>query len=361
MTTAALILHDDEPTLALARGLLESAGYAPSCVPSVYRLLLEDGPVSPRLVVLAVSAVDERDMEIVPVLRARWPEATFLVTYPAALRERASRALSLGADAYLPEPFYPGELIAIARRAAAGRVAAKPLDAPPRTAQPGGVEQLAAGVAHSIRNPLQILELQLGTAEGDGGLVDVPAMREQLRRISGVLDGLAKFAGRRDIALRPVDVTRLVSHVFSERVARASSPAFEVHAPAEPCVVQGSEELLRAGLKSLRDRAARVTPADGTVHVATSKRAEGARGIVEVAVTDGGPALTESARARLFDPYPDAATVQDGTGLELAALAGIVRDHGGTVAALAAETGGTTIVVRLPAEGGAAPGKAAPR
>jgi signal transduction histidine kinase len=358
MTTSALILHDDEPTLALARGLLDSAGFTPVPVSSVYRLLLDDGPADPRLVVLGVSAIDERDMEIIPVLRARWPGACLLVLYPDVLRDRAARALALGADAYLPEPFYPGELLAIARRAAAGRAPARPEAAQPSRA--GGVEQLAAGVAHSIRNPLQILELELGTAEADGE-PDLPAMREQVRRIANVLDGLAKFSGRRDVATRPVDVNRLVAHVFSERVASASSPAFDVRTAEEAAVVLASQELLRAGLESLRDRAARVTPAGGVVRVTTQLRADEGRRVVEIAVTDGGPALAESVRARLFDPYPDAAAVQDGTGLELAALAGIVRDHGGSVAARAAGAAGTTIVVRLPAHEAAAPGGTEPR
>src|SRR5205814_808134 len=72
-----------------------------------------------HLAVLGAAAVDDREIDVVSALRARWPQAFVLVLFPAALRERAARALELGADASLPEPFYPGELASIARRVAA--------------------------------------------------------------------------------------------------------------------------------------------------------------------------------------------------------------------------------------------------
>jgi signal transduction histidine kinase len=354
MSTASLLLHDDEPTLALVRGLLLSAGFESVAESSVYKVILSDAGPSPRLVVLGMTAVDERDMEIVPALRQRWPDAWILVLYPASLRERAARALSTGADASLPEPFYPGEFLALARRIAAaprpnGHAAR---DGPGARARSGGVESLAAGVAHSIRNPLQILELQLGTAEAEGSM-DLRGMREQLRRIGNVVDGLARFSGRRDVSLRPVDVGELVAHVFidlgKDALGKDGAGRFVVRTGDAPTTVLASHDLLRAGLECLRDRAVRVTPPGAPVEVRVEPRPDAGRRVVEVAVTDGGPPLTDEQRDRLFDPYPDSAGVQDGTGLELAALAGIVRDHGGAVEASAAPSGGTTIRIRLPA------------
>ena len=336
MPRSALILHDAAATLAMLRDLLHAAGYASVECTSVFQVLLAEEPRDPRLVVVGMTAVDQRDLEVVASLRKRWPQACILVLFPAALRERAAAALDLGADAYLPEPFYPREFDAIVRRLAAVSPAAAALR--PRA---GGVEQLAAGVSHSIRNPLQILELQIGAAEVDG-TVDAPGMREQLRRITGVLDGLLRYSGRRDTAHEPVDVAKLVALVFGLEDPPAVGPS---------AVVLGAYELLRAGLESLRDRAIRVSPKDASVRANVELRVANGNRFVDVRVTDAGPPMTDDQRDALFEPYPDAAAVQDGTGLELAALAGIVRDHGGTVAALAASGGGTTILVTLPAAG----------
>lgn len=331
---SALILHDDAATLAVLRDLLHAAGYASVECTSVFQVLLAEEPRDPRLVVVGMTAVDQRDLEVVSALRKRWPTACILVLFPAALRERAAAALDLGADGYLPEPFYSREFEAMVRR-----LGAAPAPAPAQRPRAGGVQQLAAGISHSIRNPLQILELQIGAAEVDGA-IDAPGMREQLRRITGVLDGLLRYSGRRDTAHRPVDVSRLVALVFGlEEPAAGTAPA----------VVMGAYELLRAGFESLRDRAIRVSPKDASVGAEVELRVENGNRFVDVRVTDHGPVLTDVQRATLFEPYPDAAGVQDGTGLELAALAGIVRDHGGTVEALAASGGGTTILVTLPA------------
>ena len=331
---SALILHDDAATLAMLRDLLHAAGYASVECTSVFQVLLAEEPRDPRLVVIGMTAVDQRDLEVVTSLRKRWPQSCILLLFPAALRERAAAALDLGADGYLPEPFYPREFQGIVRR-----LGAAPVPAAAARPRAGGVEQLAAGISHSIRNPLQILELQIGSAEADGA-VDAPGMREQLRRITGVLDGLLRYSGRRDTAHQPVDVGRLVSLVFGLDEPPAGAPA---------AVALGAYELLRAGLESLRDRAMRVSPKDASIRADVELRVEDGRRFVDVRVTDAGPALTDDERASLFEPYPDAAAVQDGTGLELAALAGIVRDHGGTVEALAASGGGTTILVTLPA------------
>lgn len=335
MPRSALILHDDAATLAMLRELLHPAGYESVECTSVFQVLLAEEPRDPRLVVVGMTAVDQRDLEVVASLRKRWPRACILVLFPAALRERAAAALDLGADGYLPEPFYPREFHAIVRRLDAATVVAAPAARP----RAGGVEQLAAGISHSIRNPLQILELQIGAAEADGS-IDAPGMREQLRRITGVLDGLLRYSGRRDTSHAPVDVARLVALVFG-----LDDPA----AGAAPAVVLGAYELLRAGFESLRDRAIRVSPKDAQVRADVELRVEDGKRFVDVRVTDAGPALADEQHASLFDPYPDAAAVQDGTGLELAALAGIVRDHGGTVEALAASGRGTTILVTLPA------------
>jgi signal transduction histidine kinase len=92
-----------------------------------------------------------------------------------------------------------------------------------------------------------------------------------------------------------------------------------------------------------------VTSAGQRIEVHAALRPENGRRWVEIAVQDAGPSLAEERRARLFDPYPEPESVQDGTGLELAGLAGVVRDHGGSTAAVAGVNMGTTIVIRLPA------------
>ena len=113
----AVVLHDDEHVLALVKGLLVPEAYDVRTTTSAFRAMELAAGFDADLVLLGLSAVDERDLELVTLLRERWPAALLVVLFPATLRERAARALAMGADAYLPEPWYPGELISLAARA----------------------------------------------------------------------------------------------------------------------------------------------------------------------------------------------------------------------------------------------------
>ena len=65
------------------------------------------------LVVLGLNSLEERDLEVVRVLREIRAEVYILLAFPAHLRDRAVKALALGADSYILEPFYLAEFLDI--------------------------------------------------------------------------------------------------------------------------------------------------------------------------------------------------------------------------------------------------------
>ena len=86
----ALILHDDPRTVALVRSIGAAEGYDVASADSPFQLLEGALDAAPDLVLLGLGAGDERDLELVGVLRRRWPAAAILVLFPALLRERAA-------------------------------------------------------------------------------------------------------------------------------------------------------------------------------------------------------------------------------------------------------------------------------
>ncbi len=361
----ALVLHDDPRMLRHVAEVVTAAGLDARPVESAYRALApQDGDVA--LVVLGATALEDRDLEIVALLRETAPDATVLVVFPPNLRERAARALELGADATLPEPFYPAELAAHAGRALARfehlRRGGSPAAPPPAGAETAPVpamrttdganpvEQIAVGVAHSIRNPLQILELMLATTEA-GDEIDIPAMRRLLTRIANVVEDLTRFGARARVEPVDVDVLALIADVFAPS-RRRGAPRFELETTEQgsTMTVRGAPDLLRTALQIVRDRAVRETPRGGRVRV-TAER-DGAW--VEIAVHDAGPRLGHDELARFFLPDPDTDTVQAGTWLEMAAFAGMIRNQGGVTDVRPGDDNGIIVIVRLPAAGGAA-------
>lgn len=359
-TGKALLLHDDPRTVALVRAIVSDEGFGVAAAETPFRLLEVAPEAVPDLVLLGLTCLEDRDLELVGVLRRRWPVATMLVLFPSVLRERAARCLELGADGYLPEPFYAGELAAMARAAAARKgaasepraawPAAEAATAPPAGARPGdeSLTKLAAGIAHSVRNPLQILELQLGTYETDGR-IDVPGMREQLARVAAVAEALTRYSGRRKLNTRLIDVNSLVQRVFGN--GRPRGLPVQLRLANERLEVLGAPDLLRAAVDAIRDRAERVTPEGADLEVTTGLVEERGERFAEVVVTDGGPLPTAEQIDAFFDPFPDADRVVDGSGMEMAAAAGIVRNHGGRAFVRGGAGAGTAVVLRLPARG----------
>jgi len=367
----ALVLHDDRRLAAHIDGLLVAEGYAVEITDSALRMLGRELP-PPRLLVLAATAVERRDRDLVPLLRELAPAATIVVLFPPNLRDVAAAMLAAGADTTLAEPFYPSELTAHARRALAGPAAAPsgplasgsdPLasspvapslaapsraDAPPfeasvREATP--VQQIAVGVAHAVRNPLQIMELMLASAEA-GDELDLEALRGLMTRIADVAADLARFSDHTRSTPMPVELQPLLHEVF-DPIPRKAAPAVVVDAPSAVVVVTAETELLRSALEILRDRALRETPRDGAIEVRI--RVEG--DVAEVSVKDGGQTPDDTALRHFFEPDPDVGVVQAGTWLEMAALAGIVQAQGGSVGVAGGPENGVTVTIRLATSG----------
>lgn len=371
MDPVAVVVHDDERMLALIASLLEAEGFVVRAVQGAYDVFAHADP-SPAesvvLVLLGLTAVDERDLELIGLLRHRHPRARMTLLFPASLRDRAARALDRGADGYLPEPFYPAELVALARRARdADAPAASPEDAPAGPAYPAedyddddegaASAQLAAGVVHALRNPLQILELLLAGVEL-GDPLDVEKTRAELTRIGDVASALTLFTVGREAEPRPVDLNALVRQTFLGRgTLGVAKPELALASPAP--VVLAQPESLHTALDILRRRAEHLTPPGTPVHATTRIAGLDGVGTVDLEITDGGPPLPPSRLRTLFEPYPDPAAPNETNWLELAAAAEIVRSHGGSAVAERARENGTLVRVTLPlhhdAEGASLP------
>ena len=117
-------------------------------------------------------------------------------------------------------------------------------------------------------------------------------------------------------------------------------------------LVLATPERLEQVLDNLIANAIEVSP-EGTVIWLSARTTAGS---VTITVTDEGPGLSESQRARAFDRFWRSADGHRGAGLGLAIVRQLVEADGGSVGLEAAATGGLVVVIRL----GAAPSMPAP-
>ena len=219
--------------------------------------------------------------------------------------------------------------------------------------------ELAAGLAHELRNPLASMmgsvELLRGAllGAGDHRLLDI-VLREGGRLEHLVTEFLA-FVRPSPPRREPFDLAALVAEALEAFEHDPAAVGVALLRELEPTRAVGDPDQVRQVLWNLLLNAAQALPVAsapgigrGRVRVACRPRLDGG---VELAVEDDGPGIATADRERLFTPF--FTTKPDGTGLGLATVHRIVDAHGGSLTVDSAPGKGARFTVWLPA---AAPG-----
>lgn len=193
--------------------------------------------------------------------------------------------------------------------------------------------EMAAGIAHEIRNPLASIHLYARMLTEDLG--DRPAEREiALKIASGVrgLEGIVKdvLAFSREMKLRPVEGS---AHDLFERAFDAVRPMAEqfgvtLEIEGEDRLIRHDGDLMHQAIVNLVRNA--IEAAQAAPAPVVTVRARPRRGAVALEVRDNGPGIADDQVDRIFNPFYT--TRATGTGLGLAIVHRIVDAHGGSIA-----------------------------
>ena len=216
------------------------------------------------------------------------------------------------------------------------------------------VGQLAAGVAHEIRNPLTAALLLLETARKDpvvGGLTDedLTLIEQELLRIERSLQTFLNYARPPKLERAACDPAAVVRDALALVRGRTDQQRVAVTAtgPDVPSVLTADREQLRQVVLNLVLNALDAMPHGGTLAVAVTPDEAG--GVVELTVADTGPGIPAHIRPRLFEPFVTGK--ETGLGLGLVVSKRIVEEHGGTIRGENRPGGGACFTVRLPTRG----------
>ncbi|WP_257455685.1 sensor histidine kinase [Archangium lipolyticum] len=255
-----------------------------------------------------------------------------------------------------------GELAEVRRRLAQEEDSRRALNAELQRADKlVTIGQLAAGVAHEIGSPLQVLN---GRARALAGRPDIsPEVRrnadilvEQSDRIARIIQQLLNLARRKPPRFEEVDVRTAGRAIFElvELDARRRGVRLEFEAPeALPRVLADGDQLQQV-LLNLLGNALRATPRGGRVRLSLAPslyRLPGSgteRASVALVVEDTGVGMTQEVLAKVFEPFFTAWGDSSGTGLGLAVVKSIVAEHGGTLVVDSRKDEGTRFTVHLP-------------
>jgi two-component system, NtrC family, sensor histidine kinase PilS len=219
-----------------------------------------------------------------------------------------------------------------------------------RTERMATVGQLAAGVAHEIRNPMasisgsiELLTQSPQTSEEDRQLMTI--VQREVQRLNVLIGDLLDYANPRAKQTVDFDLGTLVDETV--QVARGDKNFTDVELTAsidQPLPIHADPAKLRQVVWNLIRNAADAASSGGKhVKVEARKTADGAL----VTVEDDGPGIPESLVGRIFDPF--VTTKQKGTGLGLATCHAIIAEHNGSIDVDTEVGKGTKMIVRIPA------------
>ncbi len=219
------------------------------------------------------------------------------------------------------------------------------------------VGQLAAGIAHELGSPLQVVAGRAKMiSNGDTAEEARESGRiiyEQANRMATIISGLLGFARRRRPTRATTDLESIARdvHLMLAPIARKQMVSLEL-AVGRPRAIDVDAHQVQQALTNLVMNAIQAVGEGGHVAIQVEHRRvepppdlSGVRRIPETRtrshgrvtevsclhVTDDGPGIDETEHSRVFEPFFTTKDVGEGTGLGLAIAHGLVRDNGGWI------------------------------
>jgi len=213
------------------------------------------------------------------------------------------------------------------------------------------VGQLAAGVAHEIRNPLaaisgsiELLRQTPQSSEDDRTLMAI--VHREIQRLNVLIGDLLDYANPRPSQYVDFDLTVLVRETCQVAHGDQAFEAVDLACETDDAIaIRADSAKLRQVVWNLLRNAADAA-ATGGKHVRVEARLDDAG--AAFTVSDDGPGIADDQLARIFDPF--FTTKKQGTGLGLATCHAIIAEHGGHIDVESEVGKGTKMVVRLPRE-----------
>ena len=227
------------------------------------------------------------------------------------------------------------------------------------------VGSLASGIAHELGTPLNVVSgranlIASGRLPSSEVADSVCVIKEQVQRMTLIIQQLLAFARRKSPRRVAVDLRSLVQHTLDMLTSLAAQQhaVLTLTADRVPILVRVDTGQIQQVLMNLVTNAWQAMPAGGEVAIAVSSTtaqpppdlASPAQRYACVSVTDQGIGIPAADLQYIFDPFFTTKDVGQGTGLGLSIAYGIVQDHGGWIDVCSQPGQGTRMAVYVPME-----------
>ena len=224
------------------------------------------------------------------------------------------------------------------------------------------VATLVAGLAHEIGTPMGVIqghaELLEPAVTGEKDKWRVRTIREQIDRISKIIQAVLSSARPRELERFPVELPPLLANTISFLADKFQRRGIRLETEFQPVpLLLADGEKLQQLFLNLLLNAVDAMPRGGEIRVRLAPLGEDQ---VEVRIADTGIGIEPQALDRIFEPFFTTKPAGQGSGLGLVVAHGIVLDHEGTIEATSEPGAGTEFRIVLPTRPRGDSGHAAP-
>lgn len=213
---------------------------------------------------------------------------------------------------------------------------------------------MAAAVAHEIRNPLNAISMGLQRMErefqpqGESDKKDyeqfMKLIRGEVKRLDSIVAGFLKLSKPSSMDMKEFDLGDLIKNILSllKEEAESHNIRYIENIPPEPVKIIADSEQLRQAFINIIINSFQAMPDGGNLSLSIQPKKD----LIEIAISDTGSGIPQSIQEKIFDPY--FSTKENGTGLGLTIAHRIISDHKGKIEIQSEQGKGTTFIITLP-------------
>lgn len=220
-----------------------------------------------------------------------------------------------------------------------------------RTDKFAAMGEMAANIAHEIRNPLGSIELfatlLLKECRNDREAERLSQIVAAVKGVDNKISNLLLFTRKPKPLMKKTDINQILKDVieFSQEIVRQKEVSISASYSGKDLYVLGDAEMLKQVFLNLILNAVQAMPSGGDLEIWTGIDQTESQFTAEVSISDTGIGISEKDQNRIFDPFFTGR--EKGAGLGLAIVHNIVDIHNGSIG-VESNQGGTLFQISLP-------------
>ncbi|PID40454.1 MAG: histidine kinase [Proteobacteria bacterium] len=218
------------------------------------------------------------------------------------------------------------------------------------------VGKLAAGMAHSVRNPFTSVKMRIFSLNRSLKLTgtqkeDFAVISEEIDHIDTIVQNFLEFSRPPKLKIQPVSPSTVVDTALQLLCYRLKSyhVSVDLHRNGLLPAIDADPDQLKEVFVNLMINACEAMSGGGTIDIHEQVVGPPERLQAQIQIRDNGPGIAPALAKKVFDPF--FTTKENGTGLGLSIASRIIREHDGRIEIASNQRRGTTFTIVLPTQG----------